>query len=317
MAARRAGVGALLLCLLLPGAASGAPELPIIAQLKSQVKSLSGDLAVQRKQLASASTTAVRAEADAARLTQQRAQVRRIAQHMPVLRRQLLATVDDSSYAAQVVKDAAASRTSADARLATVTESAAAVQANLSDTQRRLAALQRAIDSQNAPPDQRDAAIVSHRWGGPDTAPVSAATLDQYLESKASPIAGNGAALMRAGLRYNVDPRLVVAIAGAESYFGVQTCAAHNAWGWGCPSNPFVFRSWAEGIDTIARGLRENYLDGGRTSVDAIHAKYAPVGVSNDPDNLNYAWSNNVSHFLQEQGGNPSKVDGDGPVAAE
>lgn len=120
---------------------------------------------------------------------------------------------------------------------------------------------------------------------------------------------GNGAAFMASGARWQVDPRLVVAIAGAESSFGLITCAPFNGWGWGCPNSPYDFESWADGFDTVMQGLRTNYLAEGRTSVALIHQKYAPVGADNDPTGLNNNWTINVSNFLIEQGGNPNNVD--------
>lgn len=149
------------------------------------------------------------------------------------------------------------------------------------------------------------------RAATPATAP-SAASIDAYLGSKGSPMAGQGAAFVASGGRWQLDPRLLVAIAGAESSFGQITCAPFNAWGWGCPNGPYRFTSWADGIDTVAKGLRTYYLAEGRTTVAAINQKYAPIGAANDPTGLNNHWTINVSRFLVEQGGDPNDVDLDG-----
>jgi hypothetical protein len=125
-------------------------------------------------------------------------------------------------------------------------------------------------------------------------------------------MAGQGVAFVASGGRWQLDPRLLVAIAGAESNFGAITCAPFNAWGWGCPNGPYDFASWADGIDTVAAGLRTNYLSEGRTSVALIHQKYAPVGAANDPTGLNNNWTINVSRFMVELGGDPNDVDLDG-----
>lgn len=123
-------------------------------------------------------------------------------------------------------------------------------------------------------------------------------------------MAGQGAAFLESGVEHELDPRLIVAIAGAESYFGITTCAPYNAWGWGCPTSPFRFRSWAEGIETVTIGLRENYVDDGLSSIGEIHLRYAPPNATNDPTNLNYAWADNVARFLLEQDGDPQDIDG-------
>jgi hypothetical protein len=137
----------------------------------------------------------------------------------------------------------------------------------------------------------------------------SAAEIDAYLAGKGSPMAGQGSAFLASGGRWQIDPRLLVAIAGAESNFGSITCAPFNAWGYGCPNGPYEFTSWADGIDAVAQGLRTNYLAEGRTSVALINLKYAPIGAANDPTGLNNNWTINVSRFLIELGGDPNDID--------
>jgi hypothetical protein len=77
---------------------------------------------------------------------------------------------------------------------------------------------------------------------------ISSCFIDQYLSGKSSPIAGNGTVFAAEGLKYVVDPRLVVAIAGAESSFGTNwvNCpqSGFNAWSWfynaNCANSPFA-----------------------------------------------------------------------------
>ena len=210
--------------------------------------------------------------------------------------------VDHLESAGEAIGDEFAASSAA---LATATERTARAQAATLDTDRRLRALQRA----SATEDDIDATLGSWRFGsgGPS---VSAATIDAFLASKGSPLAGQGAAFLAAGVEHEVDPRFIVAIAGAESYFGITTCAPHNAWGWGCPTSPFSFRSWSHGIDTVTLGLRTGYLDDGLTTVGEVHLRYAPPDASNDPTDLNYGWADNVAGFLREQGGDPQDIEG-------
>jgi hypothetical protein len=143
---------------------------------------------------------------------------------------------------------------------------------------------------------------------------VSAASIDSYLFSKRSPMAGQGTYILMSAARWGIDPRLIVAIAGAESNFGAITCGAYNAWGWACPNSPAQFSSWADGIETISEGLRRYYIDEGRTTVPLIQQKWAPSGAANDPTGLNNHWVGNVSRFLRELGGAPSSLATSGPA---
>jgi hypothetical protein len=214
---------------------------------------------------------------------------------------------------ADVLADAQHDETATQRQLDQATDRAAAVQGDLLDATRRRDAFKSALEGARDNPDLLEIDEASWSFGGENTKPVSASDINDYLASKASPMAGEGQSFVDAGVAARIDPRLLVAIAGAESAFGIVTCAPNNGWGWGCPSHPFRFRSWKEGIHTVAMGLRENYVDDGLTSVGEIHLRYAPPGAGNDPNGLNYAWSDNVARFLIEQGGNPQNIEGSGP----
>lgn len=129
-----------------------------------------------------------------------------------------------------------------------------------------------------------------------------AAQIDEYLRKQGSPLTGLGNVFVAAGRKYGVDPRLTVAISGAESSFGKHLLGANNAWGWG-PGRPFS--SFEEGISTVTRGLRSGYIDQGLKTPAAISSKWAPVGADNDPHGLNQNWTDNVSHFYEQLGGAP------------
>ncbi len=51
--------------------------------------------------------------------------------------------------------------------------------------------------------------------------PKLGSKIDTYLGGKGSPITGNGAVFFASGVQDDVDPRLIVAIAGQESNFGL------------------------------------------------------------------------------------------------
>lgn len=132
----------------------------------------------------------------------------------------------------------------------------------------------------------------------PARALALAPVIDQYLSRYNSPLTGLGNVFARKAKDAGIDPRLLVAIAGAESSFGKNMPEGyHNAWGWG----PHIkFPSWGKAIGTISQGLADNYFGQGLTTIPEIGAKYAPIGAGNDPTNLNSNWSRSVTKFYNE-----------------
>lgn len=128
--------------------------------------------------------------------------------------------------------------------------------------------------------------------------------LGTYLKEKRSPLAEHVPTLMSAANKYRVDPRFIVAVAGAESSFG-RISKGHNAWGIG---PHYRYGSWEEGINAAAKLLRTYYIDEGRRSVQAIQQKWAPIAAANDPTNLNSNWVRNVKTIYSALGGDPNDV---------
>jgi hypothetical protein len=133
--------------------------------------------------------------------------------------------------------------------------------------------------------------------------------IDSYLQGKNSPIASNGAVFFDSGVGWNIDPRLIAAIAGAESSFGTvwQACPAngYNAWSWfyggTCANSPFS--SFADGIQTVTKFMRKSYLNKGYRTIPQIETKYCASGCSN--------WASNVSMFYTQIPTNPAGNLGD------
>lgn len=142
-----------------------------------------------------------------------------------------------------------------------------------------------------------------------DEGRVSAAFVDGYLEQKDSPLVGLGMEFWGRGRQYNVDPRLLVAIAGNETGFGRILTSRYNPFNWFYRGMwDSHFESWPEAIEAVARGIRRHYLDEGRTTVATLGAKYGPIGAANDPLNLNVNFIPNVTAFLREMGGDPEHL---------
>ena len=94
--------------------------------------------------------------------------------------------------------------------------------------------------------------------------------------------------------KYKIDFRLITAIAQQESNLcKIIPPDSHNCWGWGINSNGSLgFNSYEEAIDTVSKGLKEEYIDKGYTTPEQIMSKYTPLS--------NGSWAFGVNKFLTE-----------------
>lgn len=136
---------------------------------------------------------------------------------------------------------------------------------------------------------------------------ISAIAIDDYLRSKGSPMAGLGGDYVAAGKASGVDPRLMVAISGAETSFGTrgQGPSVHNAWGmFDSHSQNISYATWKDGIVAATQNIAGPLYRGrGANTILKIWAIWAPSGATNDPTGLNTFWPVNVKKFYTEQGG--------------
>ena len=87
--------------------------------------------------------------------------------------------------------------------------------------------------------------------------------LRDFLKEQDSPLADYADVFVKNADKYNLDWKLVAAISGTESTFGLEyPQGTYNGWGWGIyGNNMHYFNSWNDAIETISRGLREQYMD--------------------------------------------------------
>jgi hypothetical protein len=125
----------------------------------------------------------------------------------------------------------------------------------------------------------------------------SAAELNGQLKGA---LKNMGEVFVAAGQKYQLNPALLASIAIHETGNGTSNAAKykHNIAGMMGKNGLKTYDSVPESIFDMARNLRQNYLDKGKTTISLIGAKYAPVGAANDPTNLNNHWVNGVQrHF--------------------
>lgn len=115
--------------------------------------------------------------------------------------------------------------------------------------------------------------------------------LSAYLAKYNSPMQYNAQDFIDASNKYNLDWKMLPAIAGVESTFGKFIPGGYNAWGWGVYGTQAIyFKSWRDAMFTIAQGLRENYLNKGLTDPYAINPVYA----------ASPSWGWKVAYFMQD-----------------
>ncbi len=113
--------------------------------------------------------------------------------------------------------------------------------------------------------------------------------LQKYLAKFDSPMQLHAQDFIDAAKTYNLDWKMLPAIAGVESTFGKQIPGGYNAYGWGVYGNQAIyFTSWTDGIYTVAKGLRENYLNKGLKDPYSINRIYAE-----SPN-----WGSRVTYFM-------------------
>jgi hypothetical protein len=117
--------------------------------------------------------------------------------------------------------------------------------------------------------------------------------IKQYLEFYDSPLITHANYIVQTSDKYNLDYRLITAIAQKESNLGIRMPSSdcNNAWGYGIHSKgTLCFDTWEEGIETVAKGLKKNYIDLGYLTPDEIMKKYTPLS--------NGSWAEGVNKFM-------------------
>lgn len=89
---------------------------------------------------------------------------------------------------------------------------------------------------------------------GKDGERVTVERIRSFLARQRSPMTGYADVIVSSGMKYGVDPRVIVAIAGVESTYG-RYSSGYNAWGWGKAR----WSSWSVAIERYTRALGSEY----------------------------------------------------------
>ena len=128
-----------------------------------------------------------------------------------------------------------------------------------------------------------------------------------FNSGKAGVFEGMGDVFVEAAETNQIDPVLLASIAWHETGAGKSRAVKlhNNPGGLMNPKTGSLFRysSLSEGIDKMASNLYRLYIAQGLVTIPDIGGKYAPIGVSNDPTNLNSHWVPVVTKLVSQFGG--------------
>lgn len=118
--------------------------------------------------------------------------------------------------------------------------------------------------------------------------------LENFFIKYKSPLIPYAFYLVDIADKYGLDYALIPAMAMQES----QACLkipdnSYNCWGYGIYGDKVVkFASYEEGIEKVAKTLKEKYLKDSLTNPDLIMSRWTPSS--------NGSWSYAVNYFMQE-----------------
>lgn len=120
------------------------------------------------------------------------------------------------------------------------------------------------------------------------------AVLDDFLTNYKSPLSPFSEKLVTIADKYNIDYRLMPAIAMQESNLCKKIPKdSYNCWGFGVYGKKMTkFSNYDEAIDAVAKTLAKEYIGKGYESPDEIMQKYTPSN--------NGAWADSVSFFMDK-----------------
>ena len=122
--------------------------------------------------------------------------------------------------------------------------------------------------------------------------------MNRVLKQYESPMIESVDSFLTTCISYELNCYLLPSIAGLESTFGKYVLTgSNNPFGWG--NGLIRFESWDQAINTVGKGLKENYINKGAESVEQIGPIYA----------TSKTWANRVTHFINVFEKEEEKID--------
>jgi|SRR3989344_1711065 len=116
----------------------------------------------------------------------------------------------------------------------------------------------------------------------------------QFFEKYKSPLEPFAQSVIDAADQYDLDFRLIPAIAMQESNLCHKIILeSYNCWGFGIYGKKVTrFTSYPEAIETVTKTLAKNYKQKGLETAEEIMSKYTPSS--------NGSWADSVNYFMDQ-----------------
>jgi hypothetical protein len=121
--------------------------------------------------------------------------------------------------------------------------------------------------------------------------------IQKYLHDYDSPLEPYANTIVEISDKYQLDYRLLVAIAQQESNLCKKIPPeSHNCWGFGIYGDLITrFDNYPQALNTVAKTLKNEYIDKGLDTPEKIMAKYTPPSLEKGGP-----WAKGVNIFLSE-----------------
>lgn len=121
--------------------------------------------------------------------------------------------------------------------------------------------------------------------------------IEDFFNNYKSPLGNYGKNFIETADKYNLNWRLLPAIAMQESGGGKKVITnSFNPFGYGIYGKLVIsFNSWDEAIERVGKALREDYLNKGLKNPGQIMTKYTPPSLAKGD-----TWAKGVSSFIAE-----------------
>lgn len=169
--------------------------------------------------------------------------------------------------------------------------------------------------------DEEVAASESSISGGSFCSPTKDVDMSAWNNAfkNAGVLSNKGDKFISVAKEQGIDPVLFVAISFHESAYGKSNAAKNknNIGGLMSANGLYVYSTLDEGIEAMGRTLHNRIVVDGKNTIELLGSVYAPLGASNDPNNLNSNWIPTVTNIVTDLGGLTMNCEANGGISAD